>query len=93
MADWIDRTVRGPAAEYMTVEEFGELFGLSEDLVEKYQKRGELPMPVRVSKQKVRYTWEVAAYFALRVKFGLVVTDSVEPVKEIPGKKPSATEG
>lgn len=91
--EWEDRTVRGPAAEYMTAEEFGKLFGVGKDMVLGWVKAGVLPEPLQVSTQTFLYSWEHAVFFALAIKLGAVSFDKPGAVKEKLRREPSEPGG
>lgn len=90
---WIDRTISAPSENYLTSDEFGRLFGLSGDTVDRLTKSGDLPEPVRVSKQTKLYTWEHAVYYALKLKFNPPEPDLGDGVKGKGRKEISATGG
>ncbi len=91
---WTDRTIRGPAEDYMTAEEFGKLFGgVTGDTVRNWVKAGTLPAPVKLSAQTLLFTWEHAVYYALAAKFGLLAGDPAEAVKGKPRKEATETGG
>jgi predicted DNA-binding transcriptional regulator AlpA len=67
-AEWTDRTIRGPDAEYLTADEMRRLFGLPADWFDKRVEDGTIPPPIRLSAKTVLYTWEHAVYLALWLK-------------------------
>ncbi len=81
-SDWTDRTIRGPAAEYLTAEELGRLFGMSGDTVRRWTDEGILPPPIRFSSRSVMYSWRHAVYLSLRSELVQGQTDLPETVKE-----------
>jgi hypothetical protein len=80
---WIDRTLRGPAKEWITPAELAALFALPDDYIDDLIAEGVLPEPIRVSRKVVRYHWTVVVYLDLwmRVK-GPNAGLSTEQVKE-----------
>ena len=67
-AEWTDRTIRGPAAEFLDPTEFRKLFGVSAEWLDERLADGSIPPPIRVSPKVVLFTWEHAVYVALWLK-------------------------
>ncbi len=88
---WEQVTTLGPKAKYLTSEQFGELFGLSEDTVRRMVKAGILPAPVQVSEQKWMHTQEQAIYWRLKLEIDPPEWSAAEGVKGKAANKPAAT--
>lgn len=61
----MDRVIRGPAAEHLTVAEFCALFGLSPALYDVLRARDVIPGPMRLTSKRVIHPWEHGLYFSL----------------------------
>jgi predicted DNA-binding transcriptional regulator AlpA len=85
--EWIDRTIRGPAADFLTADEFGRLFGLGADTIRRLVDEGEIPPPIRLSAKTHLFPWESVVLFSLRLKVAQVTPEGEEPVKKNPGGK------
>ncbi len=89
--EWMDRTIRGPAAEYLTADEFGKLFGMSGDFIRNLVEAGTVPPPVKLGKQTYLYTWRHAVLLALRMELPQTATDLSDGVKGKPGRQTADT--
>lgn len=81
---WTDRTIRGPASEYLTAEELRKLFGLPADWFDEQLKNGVLPGPIKLTAKTQMFTWEHAVFVSLWLKFnaaGLVSVANQAPEK------------
>lgn len=66
---WTDRTIRGPAAEQLTPDQFCQLFGLTDEFYETAVEDGVIPAPVKLTAKKQFHPWEHAVYFSLWMRF------------------------
>ncbi len=67
-AEWTDRTIRGPSAEYLSADELRKLFGLPAEWLEERVKEGVMPPPIRLTARTLTYTWEHAVFLMLWLK-------------------------
>lgn len=67
--EWMDRVVRGPAAEFLTADEICALFLMPPECFDGLVEAGGILPPIWVSKRKQFYTWEHAVYLAIWMRF------------------------
>lgn len=77
--EWTKREVDAPVSNYVTIDQFADLFGMSEETVLEYVERGILPKPLKYSRKFVRFHWRVVVMFDLwKDYFPLPDTDAVK---------------
>jgi len=67
-AIWIDRSIRGPAADYLTDVEFAGMFGFSVDTLDRLVEAGEVPQPIELTKRTKVWTFEDVIFYSLRTR-------------------------
>lgn len=76
---WIDRTTRGPAKEFLDRAELRAHLDIPDELLSQFISAGILPEPNRLTKRTVRFTWEHATMLAIWMKLGGRISGTETP--------------
>lgn len=67
-AEWAPRTVDGPAADMLSVDEVARLFGVSATTITRLVAEGEFPAPLVVGKSTKVWEWKAVVYYRLKLE-------------------------
>lgn len=87
---WKERTLRAPAQELLSADEFGALFGVSGDYVRELSAAGVIAEPKKLG-NKFRWTWEAAMHYAFSLRLTFAVKENPPPEIVGDGGKSSGT--